>query len=464
MAQAYGTVSKGGSLSQTLKDAGYDRSVYTSKAVWDKVAAANNLNSNYTVYEGQKLDFSVLLNNTPAQQPAATDSTITVNTPTTPSQVDTTLQQYQKTYKEKLDSLADSQMSADDVEAQVNEMMQELVIPEPPKLTDLYTQLSESTGLNNITERLTTLKQERATIEDRLRSRMSYIEGQQVSMDVIGGQTNEVQRQEQQNLQYINSAIQVTVEEQQGALNYIQTYVTLTGQDYQNALNHYTTVFDTKMKAIQMINDAKQVEWSQEMEIIKWEQGVASAQLAMYADMIAAGTMFLGNLSDEQKIEIGRLEVQAGLPLGFLSKVQIDPSKRIQSISQRQGADGYMYSDVVKIDPQTGALTVDSIKLGKFYIAPRSSGGGGVSYSEAKDMSLTALNKKYNSSLVKYRGSDGKVSPETYRDAKAAYIDEGGTSESFDQNFGGYINTTYAFRDENVYGLSQSYWKGGQDN
>ena len=252
--------------------------------------------------------------------------------------------------------------------------MQELVIPEPPKLTDLYTQLSESTGLNNITERLTTLKNERATIEDRLRSRMSYIEGQQVSMDVIGGQTSEVQRQEQQNLQYINSAIQVTVEEQQGALNYIQTYVTLTGQDYQNALNHYTTVFDTKMKAIQMINDAKQVEWSQEMELIKWEQGVAQAQLSMYADMIAAGTMFLGNMTDEQKIEIGRLEVQAGLPLGFLSKVQIDPSKRIQSISQRQGSDGYMYSDVVKIDPQTGALSVDSIKLGKFYVAPRSSG------------------------------------------------------------------------------------------
>ena len=374
MAQAYGTVSKGGSLSQTLKDAGFDRSVYTSKSAWDKVAAANKLDSKYTVYQNQKLDFSVLLNNTPAQQPAATDSTTTINTPTTPSQVDTTLQEYQKTYKEKMDALSDSQMSADDVEAQVNEMMQELVIPEPPKLTDLYTQLSESTGLNNITERLTALKNERATVEDRLRSRMSYIEGQQVSMDVIGGQTSEVQRQEQQNLQYINSAIQVTVEEQQGALSYIQTYVTLTGQDYQNALNHYTTVFDTKMKAIQMINDAKQVEWSQEMEIIKWEQGVASAQLSMYADMIAAGTMFLGNMSDEQKIEIGRLEVQAGLPLGFLSKVQIDPSKRIQSISQRQGSDGYMYSDVVKIDPQTGALTVDSIKLGKFYVAPRSSG------------------------------------------------------------------------------------------
>jgi hypothetical protein len=159
MAQAYGTVSKGGSLSQTLKDAGFDRSVYTSKEVWDKVAAANKLDSKYTVYAGQKLDFSVLLNNTPAQQPAATDQTTTIATPTTPSQVDQTLQDYQKTYKEKLDSLADSQMSADDVEAQVNEMMQELVIPEPPKLTDLYTQLSESTGLNNITERLTTLKQ-----------------------------------------------------------------------------------------------------------------------------------------------------------------------------------------------------------------------------------------------------------------------------------------------------------------
>lgn len=462
MAQAYGTVSKGGSLSQTLKDAGYDRSVYTSKAVWDKVAAANNLNSNYTVYAGQKLDFSVLSQPAPTQQPAATDSTTTINTPTTPNQVDTTLQEYQKTYKEKLDSLADSQMSADDVEAQVNEMMQELVIPEPPKLTDLYTQLSESTGLNNITERLTALKNERAMVEDRLRSRMSYIEGQQVSMDVIGGQTSEVQRQEQQNLQYINSAIQVTVEEQQGALSYIQTYVTLTGQDYQNALNHYTTVFDTKMKAIQMINDAKQVEWSQEMELIRWEQGVAQAQLSMYADMIAEGTMFLGNLSDEQKIEIGRLEVQAGLPLGFLSKVQIDPSKRIQSISQRQGSDGYMYSDVVKIDPQTGALTVDSIKLGKFYVAPKSAPRP--SYSDQKAAALDANASKIEKGLAASTGSDGKVSPSTYRSAKSAWVQDGGTSEDFDNRFGNYVNTNYAFEQGNQYGLSTSYWKSGQSD
>lgn len=455
MAQAYGTVSKGGSLSQTLKDAGFDRSVYTSKSAWDKVAAANKLDSKYTVYQNQKLDFSVLLNNTPAQQPAATDSTTTINTPTTPSQVDTTLQEYQKTYKEKMDALSDSQMSADDVEAQVNEMMQELVIPEPPKLTDLYTQLSESTGLNNITERLTALKNERAMVEDRLRSRMSYIEGQQVSMDVIGGQTSEVQRQEQQNLQYINSAIQVTVEEQQGALSYIQTYVTLTGQDYQNALNHYTTVFDTKMKAIQMINDAKQVEWSQEMEIIKWEQGVASAQLSMYADMIAAGTMFLGNLSDEQKIEIGRLEVQAGLPLGFLAKVQIDPSKRIQSISQRQGSDGYMYSDVVKIDPQTGALTVDSIKLGKFYVAPRSAPA-------PKDTSVQQAIATFTSILESAKGSDQKVSPQTYQANKTKWVQAGGNSAEFDANFGRYINTKYAYREQNAYGLDQATWLAGQ--
>ena len=455
MAQAYGTVGKNGSLSQTLKDAGFDRSVYTSKSAWDKVAAANKLDSKYTVYQNQKLDFSVLLNNTPAQQPAATDSTTTINTPTTPSQVDTTLQEYQKTYKEKMDALSDSQMSADDVEAQVNEMMQELVIPEPPKLTDLYTQLSESTGLNNITERLTALKNERATVEDRLRSRMSYIEGQQVSMDVIGGQTSEVQRQEQQNLQYINSAIQVTVEEQQGALSYIQTYVTLTGQDYQNALNHYTTVFDTKMKAIQMINDAKQVEWSQEMEIIKWEQGVASAQLSMYADMIAAGTMFLGNMSDEQKIEIGRLEVQAGLPLGFLSKVQIDPSKRIQSISQRQGSDGYMYSDVVKIDPQTGALTVDSIKLGKFYVAPKSSPA-------PKDTSVQQAIATFTNILDSAKGSDQKVSPQTYQTNKTKWIQAGGSSAEFDSNFGRYINTDYAYESKNAYGLDQTAWLAGQ--
>jgi len=457
MAQAYGTVSKGGSLSQTLKDAGYDRSIYTSKDVWDKIATANKLDSKYTVYAGQKLDFSVLSQPAPSTQPAATDSTTTINTPTTPSQVDTTLQEYQKTYKEKMDSLADSQMSADAVEAQVNEMMQELVIPEPPKLTDLYTQLSESTGLNNITERLTTLKNERATIEDRLRSRMSYIEGQQVSMDVIGGQTNEVQRQEQQNLQYVNSAIQVTVEEQQGALSYIQTYVTLTGQDYQNALQHYTTVFDTKMKAIQMINDAKQVEWSQEMELIKWEQGVASAQLSMYADMIAEGTMFLGNLSDEQKIEIGRLEVQAGLPLGFLSKVQLDPSKRIQSISQRQGSDGYTYSDVVKIDPQTGAITVESVKLGRFYVAPRSAPA-------PKDTSMQEGIKIANKALASKVGSDGKVSPSTYRSVKSSFISSGGSSEEFDKNFGQYVNTTYAFEKSNQYGLSPTYWKSGQSD
>lgn len=460
MAQQYGTVSKGGSLSQTLKDAGFDSSVYNSKAAWDKVAAANKLNSSYTVYAGQKLDFSSLLTPAPTTAPAATDQTITITTPQTPNQVDTTLQNYQKAYKDKLDALDNSSMSAEEVEAQVNQMMQEIQIPEPPKLTDLYTQLSESAGLNNINERLTTLKTERANIEDRLRGRLAYAEGQTVSMDVISGQTSEITRQEQNNLQYINSAIQITIEEQQGALNYINTYISLTGQDYQNALTHYTTVFDTKMKAIEMINSAKQVEWSQEMELIKWQQSTASAQLSMYADMIAEGTMFLGNLSDEQKIEIGKLEVQAGLPLGFLSKVQIDPSKRIQSISQRQASDGYTYADVVKIDPQTGAITVENVKLGKFYVAPKSSSG--LSYSESKDVAMRKLISQYGSGLASKTGSDGKVSPQTYRDAKAGWITDGGTSEDFDKNFGQYVNTTYAYNNDNAYGLSQSVWKAGQ--
>ena len=462
MAESKGVVQSGGSVSQTLKDAGFDKSVYTSKDAWEKVRSANNLDSNYTVYAGQTLDFSSLLGGESAASKASTPTTTAKTaSASNPDEVDLALQTYQDEYKDRLDNLNESKLSSEEVEASVNEMMAEIEIPEPPKLTELYMELSETAGLNNINERLTALKNERAAIEDRLQARKAYIEGQPISMGAISGQTNEVTRQEQANLDYINRSIQVTVEEQQGALQYINTIVQLTGEDYSLALQHYTTVFDTKMKALSMINEAKQVEWSQEMELVKWEQSTASAQLAMWADRIADGTLFIDNLSDEQRMEIGRLEVQAGLPLGFLQNMQMDPAKQIQSISQYEGADGYVHSNIVRVDARTGEVTTEDIKLGKFYRAPRTPSTP--SYSEQKQMALDKSASTVISAFEEFKGGDGNVSPKTYSRYKAAWVQDGGSSEDFDTRFGNYVNESYAYDVGNQYNLSQTYLQSARN-
>jgi len=333
---------------------------------------------------------------TPTPETAPVATPLTTTTPevkglTVPSgtDMDRQLGIYQSTALDQFNALEDAVISASEVEAQVNEVMQDLQIPEPPKLVDLYSELYNSTGMNNINERLTSLKTERDAIQNRLQARLKYTEGQVVGMDVISGQTSEIQRQEQMNLDYINRAISVTVEEQQSALGYINTIVSLTGQDYQNALTAYTTEFDSKMKAIQMINDAKETQFNQQMqinqqefELKQWEQSVAQSQLAMYADLIGSGQLFYSNMSAEQKNSINALEMKAGLPVGFLSKVQLDPKNKVQSITTRQGSDGYVYSDVVSVDPKTGKVSVKSIKLGTFY---RGSSGGGSGSSSTKN-------------------------------------------------------------------------------
>jgi hypothetical protein len=60
-----------------------------------------------------------------------------------------------------------------------------------------------------------------------------------------------------------------------------------------------------------------------------------------------------------------------------------------------------MYSDVVKIDPQTGALTVDSIKLGKFYVAPRSSGTTSTTTKNSYGFTSSEWNSAINDALAK---------------------------------------------------------------
>ena len=98
--------------------------------------------------------------------------------------------------------------------------------------------------------------------------------------------------------------------------------------------------------------------------------------------MISSGQMRWGDMSESEQLAIHKLEVQAGLPVGFTSRIKIPEGSKIQSVTQRTDPSGNVIADIIYVDPYTGAVSVKHQTLGKTKVA--SSGGGGSTSSSAK--------------------------------------------------------------------------------
>lgn len=440
-------------ISQMLKDAGNPD--YKNPAMWDHVRELNSLNSSYTVYASRKYKIPTVGLSALSSSSSSSNNTSTapLSTGTDSEQVNEGLGNYQDDYLDAIDSLEESIRTPEEIRAEVETELGDLEVPEAPDLSEMYKDLSTEYGLDAINTMLNDLQARRDALQLTNRRRLEYSENQPVSMDVIGGQQSEIQRQTDREMESINYNINVLANQQQSALQIINLMMDLEQTDYQNAMTAYNTRFNNKLQQIQLINDMLVTERQFGFELKQWEQDVASAQIGMYIDLITSGSMILDDLSTEERARISQLEIQSGLGLGFLSKVEMSPEAMVQSITQRQGSDGYMYSDVVTVGAD-GKIEVQSLKLGRFYVAPRTTGTTTKTNDDKDDGSdddgettqLTARQEyeadkaSVSSFLNSVTGSDDKVSPDDYKKARNKWIEAGYSKREFTSLYGKYRN------------------------
>ena len=312
-------------------------------------------------------------------------------------------------------------------------------MPEAPKYVDMYKDMREQFGVDQLEQSMTWYKDMIRREELLLNQQKNYQREQPVRLGVIEGRVDKATRDRQEQMQWYGNELSRVSDMAQSAYGQIQMIMQFTQMDYETAKDSYQTEFNNRMSVYKAVADQ-----------FNADRAFASTQWSMMASYISKGQTTWDKFTPEQKAQIAKYEVQMGMPIGFMSTLQMEAGANIISTTQRVDQRGGTYTDIIYKDTD-GATKVKSVYTGQTRIA-----SSGTKTGVTLDGNTGAI-AEMNSWLWGKRGSDDNVSPSTYSQYKNQWIDKGGTSYGFDVNFGKYVNEGYAYRPENIYNLDPLY-------
>jgi hypothetical protein len=287
-------------------------------------------------------------------------------------------------------------------------------------MVGLYEQVRNEKGLGDIEKALTDLEAQRMEAEARLRGRSQTERGKAgVNLGVIEGRIGQVERQERENIDFINRQISTKSFQLQIGNDLVKTIMDLTSTDYNNAVQDYNSRLAENIQMYEMVESKRRfdenlifqkeqaVEEKRQFEVQFAEQqkradeNMARANLQIYMDLVTKGSVAWGSLSESQKGMINKLEVQSGLPVGFMSSMTIPAGANIKNISTRVDASGTQWTDILMLN-NDGTFTVKSEKMGSTYQTKSAAS------SSSKDKAYTTT--QYNGALSILRSLDSSKS------------------------------------------------------
>lgn len=142
----------------------------------------------------------------------------------------------------------------------------------------------------------------------------------------------------------------------QSAYGQIQMIMQFTQMDYETAKDSYQTEFNNRMSVYKAVADQ-----------FNADRAFASTQWSMMASYISKGQTTWDKFTPEQKAQIAKYEVQMGMPIGFMSTLQMEAGANVIS-TQRIAPNGGTYTDIIYKDTD-GATKVKSVYTGQTRIA-----------------------------------------------------------------------------------------------
>jgi LysM repeat protein len=201
--------------------------------------------------------------------------------------------------------------------------------PSPLNRVEEFEKMRSTYGVADLEKSLTTLKDQILAEQNAVRAQRGIEEGKTVPMGVISGRISEEERVANIRLDELGRQQSRITDELNTKYNVISTYMNFMGLDYQDAVNRYQTEFETNLKIYDLIAGARK----EARSIYEYEQTAARANLQTYANAITTGNMSYDNLDASQKLMIQKLEVQSGLPVGFISNLQMSAKDKLLGIS-----------------------------------------------------------------------------------------------------------------------------------
>jgi len=286
-----------------------------------------------------------------------------------------------------------------------------------PELVDWTKKLEDYREEFGVAETEKSLNEVKAAIretEATKRIRAKAEEGKTVATNVIAGRVTEIERQENERLDFLSRQGQRITDELNTQYNVINMYMETSRMTYTDAVERYDSEFKQNLSMYEIV-------LGQEMASLdQWnkDRTIAIANLQTYANAVTSGNLDLSSLSGDQKLQISKLEAQSGLPIGFISSLKMSPQDQLLNINDKTGEALMMGADGKFKVVQTGMRPT-----------PSTGTAGGAkaelqgAYGDAEEW------------LKEKGGDDLFVSPDEWKEIRSVWARAGYNVKDFDSSF-----------------------------
>jgi len=270
----------------------------------------------------------------------------TLSEPTSTDQLPGYLQQFQQKAFNLLDDVPTE-------ESLVEKLTPDATKPDPINRLEMLKTQTELHGIEDLNTELNTIKTNEREILATLRETTGVEEGKPVALGVMAGRIGEEERQARTKLDWLAVRKSSIVDELSTKYNAINTYINYAGLDYADAAKAYETEFAQNVEIQNMLSGfrkeafgmAKEA-FGMAMDVTKLAEDMkqnninnARANLSTITNAITSGNIRMDQLGPDEKLQIQKLEIQAGLPVGIMAqmKEKVDPKANVMFTTSNEG-------------------------------------------------------------------------------------------------------------------------------
>jgi len=337
--------------------------------------------------------------------------------PTSKEQVNPYLDNFQNSAFAVDGAVPSKTRSADDIKAMLTPDMAK---PEQFSSAEEFAKLRESKGVAGLESSQTDLKSQADEIVAELRQQKDAQRGKGLTLDVVQGRIGEFERQANERLDYVNRQLNTINDQLTTSYSVINMMMGFMEGDYNRASEAYNSEFDRNLKVYDIVRGEERDARSD----FESDRATASANLTTYMNAVTKGNLNYGDLDSTQKLMIQKLEIQSGMPQGFVSQLQMSPGDKLVSFNDKTG-------EALMVGSNGGLQVIQT--------------GMRPSPTSESKTDITMNHTKLSSEAMQASsGSDGYVDPESYRNARKRWTKEtGNTTKEFDGIFQQYANPSH---------------------
>lgn len=275
-------------------------------------------------------------------------------------------------------------------------------IPQAPNMVATFESLRSDPKVSNLESKLAALKDQENAIKAQTQTSQAVEDGKPVATNVIQGRQTEEQRLADIQLSSLADQKAAVTDELNMRYTMIDNIMKYTQADYDNATKSYEEQFAQNQAVFTAFNSikteeinqkqqqesnlitatGKEVDIAQQQEQFRYQQQQdiiknASSNLTIMANMIQSGNVNYASMTADQKLNIQKLEVQAGMPAGFIENL---------TSTNANGKVVYAGANGVIMQMPDGSLQSQSVSL--------KSGSGSGSSTVKSDTAQFNLDKK----------------------------------------------------------------------